>query len=94
MSLDLMYPIIIVEDRYSGVYSRGNWIAVAEFNKKADNNSTRLDIILLEANGGNGDSDFFWRNPKSPPPHWVAVGNTPNEALENLRKNEVEKDTK
>jgi hypothetical protein len=67
----MLYPVAIYEDRYGGCYSKGKWLAVAE----ADIHN------LLNMQGGpyGNDTDCadFWGNP----PQWIAVGATPEEAL-------------
>jgi hypothetical protein len=69
------YPIMIFEDRYMGAYSKGKWIAVAE----ADVDG-RTEELCDGAAGDDPDAMEFWHDP----PAWVAVGNTPNEALASL----------
>lgn len=75
-----LYPIAVVQDRYNGAYSRGLWIAVADADR-LENGATRIYHILEDGpHGGDTDAMFFWG---SPPP-WVAVGNTPDEAVSAL----------
>jgi hypothetical protein len=74
------YPIAIVEDRYSGVYSEGTWLAVAQANLP-HGGQIRVDFVLT--NGPYGDdreAADFWADP----PPWIAVGNSPQEALDRL----------
>lgn len=70
MANKLPYPCTIVQDRYTGTYSGGKWTA---FNLDPDEIPTAIN-----------DSDVpcatFWaRNNLA-----VGLGDTPNEALENL----------
>jgi hypothetical protein len=78
----MLYPVAIYEDRYGGCYSKGKWLAVAE----ADIHN------LLNMQGGpyGDDTDCadFWGNP----PQWIAVGATPEEALNNLYEKHIEAD--
>jgi hypothetical protein len=79
-----LWPVAIIQDRYMGSYSKGEWLAIAD--STADYSSdlgvtNRVDWCLLD--GPHGDdvaARIFW----SSPPAWIAVGNTPNEALDNL----------
>jgi len=74
------YPIAIVQDRYSGVYSEGTWLAIAQADLPHEGRS-RADFVL--ADGPHGDdcvASEFW----SDPPLWIAVGNSPQEALDRL----------
>jgi hypothetical protein len=74
------YPIAIVQDRYSGVYSGGAWLAVAQANLPHDGRS-RIDFILGGSpHGDDSDAAEFW----AAPPDWIAVGNSPQRALDNL----------
>ncbi len=78
MSFDIsLWPIAIIEDRYHGTYSGGKWIAIANWRK-----DDRLNFVEDEGNGGDTDASDFWYNP----PSWVAVGNTPQEALAELKR--------
>ena len=77
------YPIFIIEDRYGGTYSRGNWLAVscADNRFKLESAKTRIEHIMEEGpHGGDTEAMSFW----SDPPNWIAVGNSPNDALKNL----------
>lgn len=63
------YPTTIVADRYGGTYSNGVWLAFP------------LDGIPPEVDGGDIECMEFWQNYKDP----VGKGNTPDNALDNLR---------
>lgn len=79
-TLDSIYPIVIMEDRYTGAYSGGRWIAIA----KADELTgkvTRLALCFKDGpSGGDPIALRFWDDA----PGWLAVGNTPNEARDAL----------
>jgi hypothetical protein len=74
------YPIAIIQDRYSGVYSEGTWLAIAQADLPHEGRS-HADFVLTD--GPHGDDRVaaeFWAD--SPP--WIAVGNSPQEALDRL----------
>lgn len=74
------YPLVIIEDRYQGVYSSGRWLAIANATIPVDKGS-RIDWAL--ASGPSGDdlnAAAFWINP----PHWIAAAATPDEAIQKL----------
>jgi hypothetical protein len=74
------YPIAIIQDRYSGVYSEGIWLAVAQADLLHEGRS-RADFVLSDGpHGDDADAAEFWATP----PDWIAVGNTPQEALDRL----------
>lgn len=89
-----MYPVAIVEDRYSGVYSSGRWVAIAQWENDAsgeagqDEYISRLRFVDREGNGDDTDAMTFWSaalDRKSVSPFWwVAVGETPNHAWDAL----------
>lgn len=68
------WPIAIIQDRYMGTYSGGKWLAfTGAWN--------HMDEI---SNGAHGDdvSACAFDYDQS----WLAIGDTPDEALDNLRK--------
>lgn len=81
-----LYPVVIVEDRYGGAYSGGRWLAVASADTvcaEADTLIDRAAFVLDEGpSGADGDAMMFWADP----PAWIAVGATPDEALNALHK--------
>ena len=86
-----LYPISIFEDRYTGVYSGGKWIAVAN-SDMYDNtivetehyHKTHYELAFEGTHSDDITAGEFGYMIKFVP--WIAVGNTPNEALENLQK--------
>jgi len=77
------FPIILVEDRYSGTCSQGAWLAVAQADKLAGDRSWADCVLDAGAVGPHGDdlqAAAFW----SDPPDWIAVGNSPEEAIDRL----------
>lgn len=76
-----MYPVTIVEDRYNGVYSGGKWIAWHCYPW-----SIPQDIFEDDTSCGE-----YWGQKRKYPLH--GVGDTIDDALENLRK-EIEQSKK
>lgn len=79
------YPFVVMQDRYSGVYSGGGWLAIACATDLTEEGTTRADFCLMSDDGPPGsdvEASMFWVDP----PSWIAVGDTPDEALEKLRK--------
>jgi hypothetical protein len=75
-----IHPIAIIEDRYSGVYSDGRWLALNGADT-LDNGCYRIVRTLENGpHGDDGDAMAFWVDP----PNWIASGNTPDQALANL----------
>jgi hypothetical protein len=76
-----LYPIALVQDRYSGCYSGGDWLAVANANHEFRGTS-RAHWLMGDDGPHGGDlvAGVFWRDR----PPWVVVGDTPDRALANL----------
>ena len=65
-----LYPIIIRESRYGGIYEGGRWFAIA-----------RCDRIPEDAVGDDVHASHFWNSPDA---FLIGVGETPNDALDDL----------
>lgn len=82
--VDRIFPVVVVADRYHGTYSGGLWFAVAEGDTPFDAldlDPTRAALCLDGGpNGPDDEAQAFWANP----PSWIAVGSTPNDAVEAL----------
>ncbi|MDN7494836.1 hypothetical protein QZM89_06540 [Burkholderia gladioli] len=82
-----MSPIALVEDRYSGSYSGGNWIAIAVHFEEYLPGFDRLQFVLHHDDGpfsDDPDAREFWGD-TAPALNWIAVGASPGEAIANLR---------
>lgn len=75
-----MYPVALLEDRYSGVYSGGAWVAVAAHTSHPDRLRQTIEGIYGEDLTA-GAFGFKLRTLD-----WIAVGNTPREAVDNLTR--------
>ena len=69
-----MYQVIIFQDRYQGIYSHGNWIAVHGCD--VDLGFVNDEFNFMADDGSAMSFDYAK----------VGVGNTPNDALEDLLK--------
>lgn len=82
--LDSLYPVVIVQDRYFGLYSGATWFAVAMANTPygpIDPDPTRIAFCLDDGpNGTDEEAVKFWQNP----PKWIATGSTPEQAFTRL----------
>jgi len=67
-----LYPIIIRESRYGGLYEGGRWFATA-----------RCAETPEQAIGNDAEAMSFWNSPDA---FLIGVGDTPNDALANLYK--------
>ncbi|WP_202900645.1 hypothetical protein [Sphingomonas phyllosphaerae] len=81
-----LYPIIVVQDRYQGVYSGGAWLAIAQADRSL-NGTTRVAWVMVDGPGG-GDvwASDFW----SDAPSWIASANSADDAIARLiRRNSI-----
>lgn len=69
-----IYPLTIVSDRYSGVYSGSAWTA---WNRDPD-------CVPEEISGGDGECLEYWRSEYNPKYDIVGFGNTPDAAILDL----------
>ena len=81
----MSYPVAIIQDRYSGAYSGGLWLAVAGADALTGHGQMRALYVLTDGpHGDDCDAMMFWQEP----PEWIAVGATPDDALQALRAKE------
>lgn len=85
-----LYPVSILEDRYDGTYSGGSWIAIAASDEFIGD-MTRYRYVYDGAHDGDDGAANFWAESKNC--KWIAVGNSPQEALDNLRRKIHEKNS-
>jgi hypothetical protein len=78
---DADYPIAVVQDRYGGTYSGGEWLAISKADKLENGAFRIIRALEFGPHGDDGNAMDFWHEP----PDWIAVGNTPDEAVANLR---------
>lgn len=84
MSKVCNFPVAIVEDRYCGAYSGGGWIAISNADAPFAN-TTRINWLLDGAAfGGDRDCEEFWDSLDAEIGAWLAVGATPQAALDAL----------
>jgi hypothetical protein len=74
------YPIMLLQDRYGGGYSRGQWIAIRDANKLVGLVSRATWTVEHGPSGDDINAASFW----SEPPDWIAVGASPDEAIKAL----------
>lgn len=78
----MTYPIAIIEDRYTGTYSGGKWLAIATADTSFGGCVSRIGYCLDEGpHGDDCEAMDFW----SDAPAWIAVGSTPDQALRALQ---------
>jgi hypothetical protein len=70
------YPIAIIEDRYQGAYSGGQWLAIACADAVDDGEVRIMRCLAYGPHGPDPLAMAFWMFP----PPWIAAGKTPQEA--------------
>lgn len=92
LSLRPFYALAIIEDRYTGTYSGGRFIAIAnafdeEHAQEYDGEiyPCRFNLVHDMAHDGDPEASNFWHYVRENDFPWVAVGDTPNAAVEALQ---------
>lgn len=82
--IDRLFPVVVMPDRYHGLYSGGEWMAISMATVPAqpgEMEPTRAAFCLEE--GPNGDDEEavrFWKGR----PYWIGTGKTPEDAIDAL----------
>jgi hypothetical protein len=69
-----LYPVVIREARYSGVYEGGKWFAIAEYSEESEG-------LANYVSGDDCDALDFWDSEEA---KMIGVGDSPNDALSDL----------
>lgn len=72
-----LYPIVIQQSRYGGIYEGGAWHAMANCEITEQWNKEYLEYCY----GGDEDAVIFWDSPSA---RLIGVGDTPDLALADL----------
>lgn len=84
MDIDIrLYPIVIRQSRYGGTYEGGSWHAIGSWDDENISNNY-MDYVF----GDDGSAVDFWMD--SDESKLIGIGNTPNEAYEDLLKKNME----
>ena len=77
----IIYPLVVINDRYGGAYSGAEWTAWEDY-----------PDAIPDAIFGDDDSCFeFWLKANKSN---IGLGNTPEEAIADLRQKLINKDNK
>ena len=76
-----LHPVMVLEDRYGGVYSGGPWLAIGVADRLENGAYRAVRVLESGPSGDDVEAQFFWGEP----PSWIAVGQTPDEAVARLR---------
>jgi hypothetical protein len=73
-------PMIVIKDRYGGVYSGGRWLAVASADVEIEGRPRSIWVTEEGPSDGDISCALFWMEP----PEWIAIGQTPEGAASAL----------
>lgn len=81
LDAERLWPVVVMQDRYGGLYSGGYWLAIAEADTPHDSfllDPTRAGYCLEAGpNGDDAEAVIFW----SDRPDWIAAADSPDEAV-------------
>lgn len=75
-----LYPVAVVQDRYQGTYSHGEWFAVANADEPIEGLVRASWVLEHGPYRSDLDAQEFWENP----PDWIAVGASADAAVDSL----------
>ncbi len=75
-----LFPVAIVQDRYQGVYSNGDWLAIANADERQGEMARASWVLIFGPHGGDLEAGAFWATP----PDWIRAGKSPDDAIANL----------
>jgi hypothetical protein len=75
-----LYPVVVVQDRYQGVYSGGQWLAIAVADTPECGMPRTSWALEFGPSAGDVEAAMFWVGA----PDWIAPGRTPDSAIESL----------
>jgi hypothetical protein len=75
-----LYPMVALQDRYGGVYSGGAWLAIGNAEDDIDGVTRAAWVLEFGPSAGDLEAAGFWVDA----PNWIAVGNSPDDAIANL----------
>lgn len=74
------YPVAVVQDRYRGTYSGGEWLGVAAADATHEHLRRVSRVLAHGPHGCDMEAGDFWADP----PRWIAAGATPELAIDAL----------
>jgi hypothetical protein len=81
MAKEQVTRIALIEDRYDGQYSGGEWFGVLNPNHPHGSTSRGAFVIDSGPSGDEKHAAAFWRKP----PDWVVVGKSPKHVIELIK---------
>jgi hypothetical protein len=70
--------ILLLEDRYGGIYSGGTWLGVIDADAKYDDRSRGEFAVGCAPSDGDPSAAEFWENP----PDWIVAGQSPKHVMD------------
>lgn len=70
--------ILMLEDRYGGVYSNGAWLGVIDADARHEDNSRGGFVVSDGPSGGDMIAAAFWDEA----PEWIVAGRSPKHVMD------------
>lgn len=74
------WPVAIIQDRYQGCYSSGEWLAISNADELIDGETRVAWALSRGPSGGDVEAREFWIDP----PQWIVAAETPDRAWRKL----------
>lgn len=70
--------VLLLEDRYQGVYSKGTWLGIIDPDAPHGDGSRGAFVVDRGPSDGDMGAAAFWDNP----PDWIVAGNSPKHVMD------------
>jgi len=75
-----LVPVAVIQDRYQGTYSDGEWLAIANADERQGEMARASWALTFGPHGGDLEAREFWGSPSD----WIAPGSTADDAISKL----------
>ena len=75
-----LYPVAVIQDRYQGTYSNGEWLAIANADERHEEMARASWMLTFGPHGDDVEARDFWGSP----PDWITAGSTADDAITKL----------
>lgn len=70
--------LLLIQDRYGGIYSGGTWLGVIDADLRHGNISRGAFVVDAGPSDGDQEAEAFWEAP----PDWIVAGQSPKHVFD------------